>query len=56
MFDFFEETIEKLGFKLISNFTEKLIDFIRDVKRNSDNENRDDCFGEAQIGSSGNLA
>ena len=33
MFDFFEGLIEKLGFKLVSDFTEKLIDFIKDVKK-----------------------
>ena len=49
MFDFFEGLIEKLGVKLVSNFTKKLIDFINDVK-NTDN---DDSENRAQIGSSG---
>lgn len=35
MLNFFEGLIEKLGFKLISDFTEKLIDFIKDVKKNA---------------------
>ena len=56
MFDFFEKTIEKLGFKLISNFTEKLIDFIKDVKENSNNEDNDNDRYRAQIGSSGDYA
>jgi hypothetical protein len=35
MFDFFEDLIEKLGIKLISDFSSKLLDFITDVKNNS---------------------
>ena len=35
MFDFFEGLIEKLGVKLISDFTEKLIDFINSNERKS---------------------
>ena len=56
MFDFFEGLIEKLGVKLISDFTEKLIDFIKDVKKNSNGDNNDNSGDSAQIGSSGNYA
>ena len=53
MFNFFEGLIEKLGVRLVSDFTEKLINFIRDVKKNSNNENNDNGGDNAQIGSSG---
>lgn len=59
MFEFFERLIEKLEFKLVSDFTEKLIDFIKDVKKNSngDNNDKNDKGGYfAKIGSSGNSA
>ena len=56
MFDFFEGMIEKLGVKLVSDFTEKLANFIRDVKKNSKNENNDDERNWAKIGSSGDRA
>ena len=65
MFEFFEGLIEKLGDRLVSDFTEKLMYFIRDVKKNSDNENNDKGRNftkigssgyDAQIGSSGNRA
>ena len=32
MFEFFEGLIEDLGIKLVSNFTDKLICFIKNVK------------------------
>ena len=54
MFEFFEGLIEKLGVRLVSNFTEKLMDFIKNVKQNSNNENNDNGGYMAQIGSSGN--
>ena len=54
MFNFFEGLIEKLGVRLVSDFTEKLINFIRDVKKNSNNENNDNGEDRAKIGSSGN--
>ena len=53
MFEFFEGLIEKLGVRLVSDFSEKLIDFIRNVKQNSNNENNDNGGYSAQIGSSG---
>ena len=53
MFEFFEGLIEKLGIRLVSDFSEKLIDFIRNVKRNSNDENNDNGGDCAQIGSSG---
>ena len=56
MFDFFERLIEKLGFKLVSDFTEKLIYFIKDVKKNSNGDNNDKGGYSAQIGSSGDYA
>jgi len=56
MFDFFEGLIEKLGVKLISDFTEKLIDFIKNVKENSKGELNDNSGDGAQIGSSGDGA
>ena len=56
MFDLFEGLIEKLGVRLVSNFTEKLIDFIKEVKNNSNGENNDNGGDRAQIGSSGNWA
>ena len=56
MFEFFEGLIEKLGVRLVSDFTEKLIDFIRNVKQNSDNESNNNGGNWAQISSSGNSA
>ena len=52
MFEFFEGLIEKLGVRLVSDFSEKLIDFIRNVKQNSNDENNDNGGDSAQIGSS----
>ena len=56
MFEFFEGLIEKLGIRLVSDFSEKLIDFIRNVKQNSNDENNDNGGNRAQIGSSGSWA
>ena len=56
MFNFFEGLIEKLGVRLVSDFTEKLINFIRNLKQNSNNENNDNGGDFAQIGSSGDRA
>ena len=53
MFEFFEGLIEKIGVRLVSDFSEKLIDFIRDVKQNSNSENNDNGGYSAKIGSSG---
>ena len=33
MFDFFKEAIEKIGIKLVSDFTVKLIDFILERRK-----------------------
>ena len=51
MFEFFEGMIEKIGVKLIGNFTDKLLDFIEDVKENKGNN--DKGLDHSQIGSSG---
>ena len=56
MFDFFEGIIEKLGVKLVSDFADKVIDFIKDVKENSQGSNNDNGYDEKQIGSSGDGA
>ena len=56
MFNFFEELIEKSGVRLVSDFTEKLVEFIRSVKQNNDNKNDDNSGYSAQIGSSGDRA
>ena len=56
MFEFFEGLIEKLGIRLVGDFSEKLIDFIRNVKQNSNDENNDNGGDNAQIGSNGNFA
>ena len=56
MFDFFEGLIEKLGVKLISDFTDKIYDWIKDIKKNSNGDNNDNGEDSAQIGSSGNSA
>ena len=53
---FFEGLIEKLGVKLISDFKNKLYDWIKDIKNNSKGENNDNGFNSAQIGSSGDYA
>ena len=53
MFDFFEGLIEKLGVKLISDFTNKLYDWIENIKNNSKGENNNNSSDGAQIGSSG---
>ena len=54
MFEFFEGMIEKIGAKLIGNFTDKLLHFIEDVKENK--ENNDNGLDCARIGSSGYCA
>ena len=56
MFDFFEGLIEKLGVKLISDFTDKIYDWIKDIKKNSNGDNNDNGEDSAQIGSSGDYA
>ena len=56
MFDFFEDLIEKLGIKSISDFTNKLYDWIKNIKNNSKGENNDNGFNSARIVSSGNSA
>ena len=56
MFEFFEGMIEKLGVKLVGDFTSKLIDFIQNVMKNKDEENSDNGTDSAQIGSSGDYA
>ena len=56
MFEFFEGMIEKLGVKLVGDFTSKLIDFIQNVMKNKDEENSDNGTDSAQIGSSGDSA
>lgn len=57
MFDFFEGIIEKLGVKLITDFSSKLLDFIKDVRSNSTgSNNNDNGERDAQIGSSGYFA
>jgi len=56
MFEFFEEMIEQLWFKLVSNFTDRLFNWIKDIKNNSKEENSDSSGDRAQIGSSGDEA
>ena len=56
MFEFFEGLIEKLGLKLISDFSNKLYDWIEEAIKNSDAENNDNGKNRAQIGSSGDYA
>ena len=56
MFEFFEGLIEKLGIRLISDFSSKLIEFIKETKSNSNGENNDNGGYNAKIGSSGNSA
>ena len=53
MFEFFKGIIEKVGVKLVSDFTEKLIDFIKEVKENSEKSNNDNGNDFIKIGSSG---
>ena len=53
MFKFFKGMIEKIGVKLVSDFTEKLIDFITETKDNSCGENSDNGTSFFKIGSSG---
>jgi hypothetical protein len=59
MFEFFEGLIENLGLKLVSDFTDKLFDFIKNSK-NKDKDGDSAQIGSsgysAQIGSSGNYA
>ena len=53
MFDFFEELIEKLGVKLVSNFTDKLCNWIKNIKENDVGSNNDNGQDHTQIGASG---
>ena len=58
MFDFFEGLIEKLGVRLVNNFTDKLIDFIENVKKDNNTDKYSTQIGASgnctQIGASGN--
>ncbi len=56
MFDFFERLIEKLEVKLVTDFTDKLYAWIKDIKNNSKDENDDNGGDSARIGSSGDSA
>ena len=56
MFEFFEWIIEKLGVKLISDFSSKLYDWIVDTQKNSKDSNNDKGQDYSQIGSSGNYS
>lgn len=56
MFDFFEGLIGKIGGKLVNDFSEKLIDFISNVEKNSNDKDNDNGGNSAQIGSSGDWA
>ena len=56
MFDSFEGLMGKIGVKLKSDFTNKLYDWIKDIKNNNKGENNDNGFDFAKIGSSGYLA
>ncbi len=53
MFDFFEELIEKLGVKLVSNFTDKLCNWIKNIKESDVGSNNDNGRDYTQIGASG---
>ena len=53
MFDFFEELIKKLGVKLVSNFTDKLCDWIKNIKESDEDSNNDNGRDYTQIGASG---
>ena len=54
MFDFFEELIEKLGVKLVSNFTDKLCNWIKNIKKSDEGSNNDNGRDYTKIGASGN--
>ena len=56
MFDFFEDLIEKLGIKLISDFGSKLFDWITDIKKETNEEKNNNDGDRARIGSSGYYA
>ena len=56
MFEFFKGMIEKVGVKLVSDFTEKLIDFIKGIKENSEESDNDNGNDFIKIGSSGDGA
>ena len=53
MFDFFEELIEKLGVKLVSNFTDKLCNWIKNIKESDVGSNNNNGRDYTQIGASG---
>ena len=56
MFEFFEKVVEGISIKLISDFTEKLAEFIKSVKKNSDGGVNDNGKDFVKIGSSGDGA
>ena len=60
MFEFFEKLKGKICVILVSDFSEKLMNFIRDIKQNNDNGGDSARIGSsgycAQIGSSGDSA
>lgn len=53
MFEFFIGLIENLGVKLIDNFSDKVIDFVKNIINNTKNSDEDNSGDNAQIGSSG---
>ena len=66
MFEFFEKIAEGIGFKLVSNFSEKVIDWIKEIRENAENKEDDNIatsgYGskvatsgnESQVATSGN--
>jgi hypothetical protein len=58
MFEFFEKIAEGIGFKLIDNLSDKIVEFFKDVKENAENkddENKVATSGDgSQVATSGN--
>ena len=41
MFEFFEKIVEGVGFKLVSDFSSKIYDWIKEVRKNAENKSND---------------
>lgn len=51
MFEFFEKIVEGVGFKLVSDFSSKIYDWIKKVRKNAENENNDNNIATSGNGS-----
>ena len=58
MFDFFEKVAEGIGFKLISDFSSKIYDWVKEINKNAENKSNENNIAtsgdDSQVATSGN--